>query len=69
MANSEVFKAVTMFPDRSTIKGKYARVLLRENFREIRKVTHRTVGNISSCTAAEIKAIALALSKTILFHH
>ncbi|MBI2420077.1 MAG: hypothetical protein HYV28_19625 [Ignavibacteriales bacterium] len=46
---------------RSTTKGKYTRILLRKNFRENGKVKHRTVGNLSSCTDVELKAIELAL--------
>ena len=52
-----------MYLDRSkiTVRGKtYHRVLLRQSFREQGKVKHRTVANLSACSAAEIDAIALA---------
>jgi transposase len=41
--------------------GKYVRHLLRQNYREDGKVKHRTIANISSCSAEEIAAIKLAL--------
>ena len=50
-----------MYIDKSTSKGKYVRYLLRENYREDRKVKHRTIANLSSCSAEEIDAIKLAL--------
>src|SRR6516162_8446217 len=39
----------------------YTRYLLRESFRENGKVRHRTIANLSGCSAAEIEAIRLAL--------
>ena len=39
----------------------YTRYLLRESFREDGKVRHRTIANLSGCSAAEIEAIRLAL--------
>jgi hypothetical protein len=53
-----------MYVDVSTVRapGKsYARSLLRENYREDGKVKHRTVANLSQCSAEEIQAIRLAL--------
>ena len=50
----------TMYVDTCT-SGKYARHLLRENYRQNRKVKHRTVANLSQCSAEEILAIRLAL--------
>lgn len=42
-------------------KGKYKRHLLRESYRQGKKVLHRTVGNLSGCDPEEIEAIKLAL--------
>ena len=39
----------------------YTRYLLRESFRDNGKVKHRTIANLSGCSAAEIEAIRLAL--------
>jgi hypothetical protein len=39
----------------------YARYLLRESYREDGKVKHRTIANLSGCSAAEIEAVRLAL--------
>ena len=39
----------------------YTRYLLRESYREDGKVKHRTIANLSGCSAAEIEAIRLAL--------
>lgn len=53
-----------MYVDTSTIKqnGKsYTRHLLRQSYREKRKVKHRTIANLSRCTPDEIEAIRLAL--------
>jgi len=53
-----------MYVDVSTVRahGKsYTRYLLRENYREDGKVKHRTVANLSPCSAEEIEAIRLAL--------
>jgi hypothetical protein len=44
------------------IRGKlYTRILLRQSYRHAGKVKHRTVANLSKCSAQEIKAIELAL--------
>src|SRR5919199_989374 len=54
----------TMYIDTSHITrgGKtYTRHLLRESYRANDKVLHRTIANLSQCSAAEIKAIRLAL--------
>ena len=50
-----------MYIDSCTTKGKYTRHLLRESFREDGKVKHRTIANLSHCSAEEIAAIRLAL--------
>src|SRR4030042_4437515 len=42
-------------------KGKYKRHLLRESYRQGKKVLHRTVGNLSGCDPEEIEAIKIAL--------
>lgn len=58
------YSVVTMHVDVSTIKinGKtYTRALLRESYREDKKVKHRTIANISDCSPEEIEAIRLAL--------
>jgi hypothetical protein len=39
----------------------YTRHLLRESYRANGKVLHRTIANVSQCSAAEIEAIRLAL--------
>jgi hypothetical protein len=39
----------------------YTRHLLRESYREGKKVKHRTIANLSHCTPDEIEAIRLAL--------
>lgn len=39
----------------------YTRYLLRESYRENGKVKHRSIANLSACSAAEIDAIRLAL--------
>jgi hypothetical protein len=41
--------------------GPYTRYLLRESYREDGKVKHRTLANLSRCSAQEIAAIKLAL--------
>lgn len=50
---------------RSTFKSKrgkiYQTVLLRESYREGKKVKKRTIANLSNCSEDEIKAIELAL--------
>ena len=61
-----LYNVVTMYVDTSTVHtstGKsYTRHLLRESYREEGKVKHRTIANLSSCTAEEIEAIRLALA-------
>ncbi len=49
-----------MYVDSAT-SGPYERHLLRESFRLDGKVKHRTIANISHCSAQEIQAIKLAL--------
>src|SRR5499433_1002520 len=54
----------TMYVDTSHITrgGKtYTRHLLRESYRANGKVLHRTIANLSQCSAAEIEAMRLAL--------
>src|SRR6266536_670675 len=54
----------TMYVDTSHIirGGKtYTRHLLRESYRANGKVLHRTIANVSHCSAAEIEAMRLAL--------
>ena len=53
-----------MYVDVSHVRqgGKtYTRYLLRESYRGDGKVKHRTIANLSACSAAEIEAIRLAL--------
>jgi DDE family transposase len=53
-----------MYVDISSVRQgdkTYTRYLLRESFREHGKVRHRTIANLSGCSAAEIEAIRLAL--------
>lgn len=53
-----------MYVDSSTVRrnGKaYTRHLLRQSFRQDGKVKHRTLANLSRCSAEEIEAIRLAL--------
>ena len=53
-----------MYVDTSTLKRgtkTYTRYLLRTSFREEGKVKHKTIANLSSCTAEEIAAIKFAL--------
>jgi transposase len=53
-----------MYVDSSTIRQgdkSYTRHLLRESYREGKKVKHRTIANISDCSEEEIAAIRLAL--------
>jgi hypothetical protein len=55
---------VTMYVDTSTVKQgdkTYTRHLLRESYREGKKVKNRTIANISRCSEEEIAAIRLAL--------
>src|SRR4030043_1369882 len=53
-----------MYVDTSTVKQgnkSYTRHLLRESYREGKKVKHRTIANLSQCSEEEIDAIRLAL--------
>lgn len=53
-----------MYVDVSSVRqnGKtYTRYLLRESYRDGRQVKHRTIANLSQCSAKEIEAIRLAL--------
>src|SRR5438094_7703742 len=62
----------TMYIDTSHIirGGKtYTRHLLRESYRANGKVLHRTIANVSHCSAAEIEAIRLALRHKEALEH
>ena len=53
-----------MYIDTSTVRRgdkTYTRHLLRESYREGKKVKHKTIANISGCSEEEIAAIRLAL--------
>jgi transposase len=53
-----------MYVDTSTVKQgekSYTRHLLRESYREGKHIRHRTIANLSQCSAEEIAAIRLAL--------
>jgi transposase len=53
-----------MYVDTSTVRQgdkSYTRHLLRESYRESKKVRHRTIANLSQCSEEEIAAIRLAL--------
>ena len=59
-----LYDVLIMYLDSSTVQRKgtsYTRHLLRESYREGGKVKHRTIANLSGCSAAEIEAIRLAL--------
>lgn len=59
-----VYNVVTMYVDESTVRQNektYTRYLLRESYREGKKVRHRTIANLSQCSPDEIAAIRLAL--------
>src|SRR2546422_8636865 len=47
----------------------YTRHLLRESYRAHGKVLHRTIANVSQCSAAEIEAIRLALRHKEALEH
>src|SRR5919199_2042026 len=47
----------------------YTRHLLRESYRANGKVLHRTIANVSQCSAAEIEAIRLALRHKEALEH
>ena len=54
-----------MYVDTSTVRRGdkvYTRHLLRESYRDDGKVKHRTIANLSQCSAAEVQAIRLALT-------
>ena len=58
------YNVLTMYVDESTVSqnGKsYTRYLLRQSYREGKKVKHRTIANLSQCSPEEIAAIQLAL--------
>lgn len=58
------YSVLTMYVDSSKSKQNgriYTRHLLRESYREGKKVKHRTIANISRCSEEEIAAIRLAL--------
>jgi Transposase DDE domain len=62
----------TMYIDTSHITrgGKtYTRHLLRESYRANGKVLHRTIANVSHCSAAELEAIRLALRHKEALEH
>jgi hypothetical protein len=61
-----------MYVDTSHITrgGKtYTRHLLRESYRAHGKVLHRTIANVSHCSAAEIEALRLALRHKEALEH
>jgi len=54
-----------MYVDTSTVRRGskvYTRHLLRESYRDVGKVKHRTIANLSKCSPAEVQAIRLALT-------
>lgn len=51
----------TMYIGETNSRGKYTCYLLRESYREDRKVKHRTIANLSHCSKEEIEAMRLAL--------
>src|SRR5262249_39176600 len=62
----------TMYVDTSHITrgGKtYTRHLVRESYRANGKVLHRTIANVSHCSAAEIEALRLALRHKEALEH
>jgi polar amino acid transport system substrate-binding protein len=50
-----------MYIDKSVSHGKYTRYLLRESYRYKGKVKHRTIANLSHCSAEQLELIAAAL--------
>src|SRR5262249_46157288 len=67
-----VMLLATMYVDTSHITrgGKtYTRHLLRESYRAHGKVLHRTIANVSHCSAAEIAALRLALRHKEALEH
>ena len=66
------YSVVTMYVDSCTYSAngkKYTRHLLRESYREGKKVRHRTIANLSSCSDEEIQAIKLALKNKANLHN
>src|SRR5262245_18181432 len=64
ISHEYIILVATMYIDTSHITrgGKtYTRHLLRESYRANGKVLHRTIANVSHCSAAEIEAMRLAL--------
>src|SRR5215813_2227688 len=64
ISHEYIIIVATMYIDTSHITrgGKtYTRHLLRESYRANGKVLHRTIANVSHCSAAEIEAMRLAL--------
>ena len=51
----------SMYLEKTKSQGKYTCYLLRETYRQDGKVMHRTIANLSGCSAQEIEAIRLAL--------
>ena len=51
----------SMYLEKTKSQGKYTCYLLRETYRQDGKVKHRTIANLSGCSAQEIEAIRLAL--------
>ena len=54
----------SMYLEKTKSQGKYTCYLLRETYRQDGKVKHRTIANLSGCSAQEIEAIRLALTHT-----
>src|SRR5438128_3961475 len=69
---NNIIIVATMYIDTSHITrgGKtYTRHLLRESYRANGKVLHRTIANVSHCSAAEIEALRLALRHKEALEH
>src|SRR5712691_10969700 len=69
---NNILIVATMYIDTShlTRGGKtYTRHLLRESYRANGKVLHRTIANVSHCSAAEIEALRLALRHKDALEH
>src|SRR6266581_4245138 len=72
MSQKYIILVATMYIDTSHITrgGKtYTRHLLRESYRANGKVLHRTIANVSHCSAAEIEAMRLALRHKEALEH
>src|SRR5262244_1967401 len=70
--HKNIIIVATMYIDTSHITrgGKtYTRHLLRESYRAHGKVLHRTIANVSHCSAAEIEALRLALRHKEALEH